>query len=63
MKPTDRLPTLHSLTDELLVVSALLGMLATPQEGTASMLELCAASAERCQQLVEKLVRMEAWDC
>lgn len=57
MTQTDRLPALLDLTDELLIVSTLLDMRAVP-----SMLELCAASAERCQQLVARLVHMEARD-
>ena len=63
MSSTDRLPIMRNLTDELLVVSALLDMLASPQESAASLLGLCTASAERCQQLVARLVRMEARDC
>jgi hypothetical protein len=59
MSSTDRLPILDDLTDELLVVSALLDMLATPHESAASVLEMCAASAERCQKMVGKLLRME----
>ena len=57
MTQTDRLPALLDLTDELLIVSTLLDMRAVP-----SMLELCAASAERGQQLVARLVHMEARD-
>jgi hypothetical protein len=59
MTQIDRLSTLENLTDELLVVSALLDMMTAPLKFEASMLELCAASASRCQNLVVQLLEIE----
>ncbi len=60
MTHVDRLSTLEDLTDELLVVSTLLDMMSAPLKIDASMLELCAASASRCQHLVVQLLEFEA---
>jgi hypothetical protein len=59
MTQIDRLSTLENLTDELLVVSTLLDMMTAPLKIEASMLELCAASASRCQHLVVQLLEIE----
>ena len=59
MTQIDRLSTLEDLTDELLVVSTLLDMMTAPLKIEASMLELCAASASRCQHLVVQLLEIE----
>ena len=60
MTHVDRLSTLEDLTDELLVVSTLLDMMSAPLKIEASMLELCAASASRCQHPVVQLLEFEA---
>ena len=59
MTQIDRLSTLENLTDELMVVSTLLDMMTAPLKIEASMLELCAASASRCQHLVVQLLEIE----
>lgn len=59
MTQIDRLSTLEDLTDELLVVSTLLDMMAAPLKIDASMLDLCSASASRCQHLVGQLLQSE----
>jgi hypothetical protein len=59
MTQNNRLSTLEDLTDELLVVSTLLDMMTAPMKIEASMLELCAASASRCQHLVVQLLAIE----
>lgn len=59
MTQNNRLSTLEDLTDELLVVSTLLDMMTAPMKIEASMLELCAASASRCQHLVVQLLEIE----
>ena len=60
MTQSDRLSTLENLTDELLVVSTLLDMMTAPLKIEPSMLELCAASASRCQHLVVQLLEIES---
>ena len=59
MTHVDRLSTLEDLTDELLVVSTLLDMMKASLKIEASMLELCAGSASRCQHLVVQLLKLE----
>jgi hypothetical protein len=59
MTQNNRLSTLEDLTDELLVVSTLLDMMTAPMKIETSMLELCAASASRCQHLVVQLLEIE----
>jgi hypothetical protein len=51
---------LEDLTDELLVVSTLLDMMKASLKIEASMLELCAGSASRCQHLVVQLLKLES---
>ena len=60
MTQFDRLSTLEDLTDELLVVSSLLDMMTAQLKIETSMLDLCAASASRCQHLVVRLLEFES---
>ena len=53
------MPSLLDLTDELLVASTLLAIMAGSEENKPLLLEMCASSVERCQELVEKLVRID----
>jgi hypothetical protein len=53
------LPSLLELTDELLVASTLLAIMAGPDANQPLMLDMCASSVDRCQTLVEKLVRID----
>lgn len=61
----ERMTELEDLTDELLVLSVLLAIMATPSDRAPVLLAMCAASVERCQHHVERLVRSErenSWD-
>jgi hypothetical protein len=55
MKTDEQIQTLFDLTDELLVVSALLDMITLPAGSSAQMLEMCTTSTHRCQGLVARL--------
>jgi hypothetical protein len=57
MTETEAMPSLLDLTDELLVASTLLAIMAGSEENKPLLLEMCASSVERCQELVEKLVK------
>ena len=59
MTETGAMPSLLDLTDELLVASTLLTMMAAPEANTTLLLEMCATSVGRCQELTEKLVTIE----
>ena len=59
MKETEAMPSLLDLTDELLVASTLLAIMAVPEMNKPLMLEMCASALERCQALVEELVRID----
>jgi hypothetical protein len=59
MTETGAMPSLLDLTDELLVASTLLTMMAAPEANTTLLLEMCATSVGRCQELTEKLVKIE----
>jgi hypothetical protein len=52
-------PLLLDLTDELLVASTLLAIMAAPEGNKPMLLEMCASSVERCQELVEKLIQID----
>jgi hypothetical protein len=56
MTGTGAMPSLLDLTDELLIASTLLAIMAGPEANKVLLLEMCASSVERCQTLVEKLV-------
>jgi hypothetical protein len=59
MTETRAMPSLLDLTDELLVASTLLSIMAAPEANKPILLEMCASSVERCQELVEKLVQID----
>ena len=59
MTETRALPSLLDLTDELLVAATLLSIMAVPEANTPLVLEMCASAVERCQALVEELVRID----
>ncbi len=59
MTETKAMPALLDLTDELLAASMLLAIMAEPGANKPLLLEMCASSVERCQELVEKLVRID----
>ena len=59
MTESGAMPSLLDLTDELLVASTLLAIMADPQANKPMLLEKCASSVERCQELVEKLVLID----
>jgi hypothetical protein len=64
MTDSDRAQPLWHLTNELLVVSALLDIL-TSRHATLSdlnrpsMLDMCSSSNMRCQNLVDQLLKIE----
>ena len=62
MKTDEQIQALFDLTDELLVVSALLDMITLPGESAAPMLEMCATSTHRCQSLVARVLAAEGYD-
>jgi hypothetical protein len=62
MTETGVIPSLFDLTDELLVASTLLAIMAELEENKPLLLEMCASSVERCQELVEKLVKIDRRD-
>ncbi len=51
--------SLSDLTDELLVASTLLAMTGAPQADLPVLREMCSTAVERCQALVEELVRID----
>ena len=59
MIETGPMPSLLNLTDELLVASTLLAIMAEPEAKTPLVLEMCVSAVERCQALVEELVRID----
>jgi hypothetical protein len=59
MTETKAMPALLDLTDELLVASTLLAIMAKPEANKPLLLEMCASSVERCQALVEELGRID----
>ena len=56
---TGAMPSLLELTDELLVAATILSIMSIPEANTPSVLKICASAVERCQALVEELVRIE----
>lgn len=62
MTETGAMPSLLDLTDELLVASTLLAIMAAPEANKPLLLEMCTSSVERCQELVEKLVQIDRRD-
>ncbi len=59
MTGTGAMPSLSDLTDELLVASTLLAMMGAPQADLPVLREMCSTAVERCQALVEELVRID----
>ena len=59
MTETGAPPSLFDLTDELLVASTLLAMMGAPQADLPVLREMCSTAVERCQALVEELVRID----
>jgi hypothetical protein len=59
MTEAGAMPTLLDLTDELLVASTLLAIMAAPEGNKPMLLEMCASSVERCQKLAENLVLID----
>ncbi len=59
MTGTEATPSLSDLTDELLVASTLLAMMGAPQTDLPVLREMCSTAVERCQALVEELVRID----
>jgi hypothetical protein len=59
MTETEAMPSLLDLTDELLVASTLLAIMAVPEMNKPLVLEMCASAVARCQALVEELVRID----
>ncbi len=59
MTETGAPPSLFDLTDELLVASTLLAMMRAPQADLPVLREMCSTAVDRCQELVEELVRLD----
>ena len=59
MTETEATSSLSDLTDELLVASTLLAMMGAPQADLPVLREMCSTAVERCQALVEELVRID----
>ena len=59
MTETGAMPSLSDLTDELLVASTLLAMMGAPQADLPVLRKMCSTAVERCQALVEELVRID----
>lgn len=59
MTETGAMRSLLDLTDELLVASTLLSIMAAPEGNKPMLLEMCASSVERCQELAAKLVLID----
>ena len=59
MTETGATPSLFDLTDELLVASTLLAMMEAPQADLPVLREMCSTAVDRCQELVEGLVRID----
>jgi hypothetical protein len=62
MTETGVMPSLLDLTDELHVASTLLAIMAESEANKPLLLEMCASSVERCQELVDKLVKIDRRD-
>lgn len=56
---TDAQTVLHDLTDELLVVSTLLSIMAAQDANMPLLLQMSATSVERCQELAAELARID----
>ena len=59
MTETGAMPSLLDLTDELLVAATLLSIMSVPEANTPLVREMCASAVERCQALVDELVRID----
>jgi hypothetical protein len=59
MTETGATPSLFDLTDELLVASTLLAMMGAPHADIPVLRGMCSTAVERCQALVEELVRID----
>jgi hypothetical protein len=59
MNETGETPSLFDLTDELLVASTLLAMMGAPQADLPVLRHMCSSAVDRCQELVEALVRTD----
>jgi hypothetical protein len=59
MTETGATPSLFDLTDELLLASTLLAMMGAPQADLPVLREMCSTAVDRCQVLVEGLVRID----
>ncbi len=59
MTGTGATPSLSDLTDELLIASTLLAMMGAPQADLPVLREMCSTAVDRCQELVEELVRID----
>ncbi len=59
MTETGVTPSLFDLTDELLLASTLLAMMESPQADMPVLREMCSTAVDRCQALVDELVRID----
>jgi hypothetical protein len=60
MTETEATPSLSDLTDELMLASTLLAMMRAPQADLPVLRKMCSTAVERCQALVEELVRIDS---
>lgn len=62
MTKTEPLLTTLDLKDELFVISTLLTLIESSDPNMPVLMEICADSVARCQELAEKLVQTDSCD-